>query len=410
MRILYLSAWFPYPPDNGIKIRTLSLIKALARRHEVDVAALSAQPPNEEQLAALRPYCRNILTEARRPYRPGGLEALLGFFSPLPRSVASTYSPAMAAAVRHAASHFTPDLVICGEISMAPYALALRRLPRILEALELSLIYETTHRPARILQRWRGRLTWIKHAAYVRRYLSHFDACTVASPTELRRVRELAPGPSRLAAVPNGTDLERNTFGSDQPEPDMLIYSGALTYEANFDAVNFFLSEVFPLILAQRPATRLQITGGLAGVPVERLPQSPAVTFTGYLDDVRPAIQHSSVAVVPLRSGGGTRLKILESLALGTPVVATPKGAEGLDLTPGRDLLIAETPADFAAAVLGLLGNPGLREAMRQSGRQAVEARYDFAKIGEAFCDFVEDVAAKSGRIKGRVGEKIETA
>jgi glycosyltransferase involved in cell wall biosynthesis len=152
----------------------------------------------------------------------------------------------------------------------------------------------------------------------------------------------------------------------------------------------------------------------LTGVPIQRLPQDPGVTFSGYLDDIRPAIADSMVNIVPLRSGGGTRLKILESLALGTPVVATPKGAEGLDLISGRDLLIAEQPAEFAHAVLSLLASPDLRETLRHNGRKAVEARYDFAKIGESFCAFTENVVAETGAIARQTreasGKKIEPA
>jgi glycosyltransferase involved in cell wall biosynthesis len=155
--------------------------------------------------------------------------------------------------------------------------------------------------------------------------------------------------------------------------------------------MEFFLHEIFPLIQAQRPQVKLYITGKLAGVPVDRLPRNEGVIFTGYLDDIRPRVAQSWVTIVPLQIGGGTRLKVLESLALGTPVVATGKGAEGLDLAPGRDLLIADKPADFAAAVLRLLQNPTLRETLSRNGRAAVK-KYDWQIIGQNFCNFVERI------------------
>jgi glycosyltransferase involved in cell wall biosynthesis len=414
MRILYLTDWFPFPPDNGIKIRILSLLKALAKHHLVDLVSFTREPPTDAQFDALRPYCRNVLTQAYRTYSPRRLDALLGFLSPSPRSVVSTYSPAMAAAVKQAAAQFASDVVIAEELGMAPYALAVPDRPRLLEGLELSLIYDASRRPGPLPSRLRRRLTWIKHGGYVRRTLRHFAACTVASPTEQALAREVAPGMAQVAVVPNGTDLERNPLGTDLPEPDSLVYSGALTFQSNFDAVDYFLRKIFPLVLAQRPGARLRITGGLTGVPTAQLPQHAGVTFTGYLDDVRPVIAASMVNIVPLRSGGGTRLKILESLALGTPVVATPKGVQGLELIPGRDLLVAERPADFAEAVLSLLANPALRETLRHNGRKAVEARYDFAKIGESFCGFMERVvaetAAQAQRARGASGKKIEPA
>jgi glycosyltransferase involved in cell wall biosynthesis len=397
MRVLYLSDWFPFPADNGIKARTLNLIKSLSRRHVVDLVSFTPGGPSDEQLKALQPYCRTVLVEVARPYDPRSPKALLGFFSSQPRSVVDSYSPAMMAAVRRAATEFAPEVVIAAEISMAPYALAVPGLPRILEGVELSTLYESNRRAPNLFKRLRSRLTWWKHARYVGRSLRAFDACTVASELEQKRVRRVAPHLARIAIVPNGADLEHNRFGCDQAEPDSLIYSGALTYQANFEAVDYFLRDIFPLVQARRPGARLCITGELSGVPTERLSQYPGITFTGYLEDIRPSITRSMVSVVPLRSGGGTRLKILESLALGTPVVATPKGAEGLELTPGRDLLIAEQPADFAEAVLSLLAEPGLRETLRLNGRRAVEAKYNFATIGETFCALTEAVVAEAG-------------
>jgi len=130
---------------------------------------------------------------------------------------------------------------------------------------------------------------------------------------------------------------------------------------------------------------------------VDRLPNRDGVVFTGYVDDVRPVVARSWVGIVPLLTGGGTRLKILESLALGTPVVSTSKGAEGLDLVPGRDILIADEPADFADAVLRVLRDASLRETLSGNGRRAV-ARYDWQAIGPEFCDFVEEIAVNGKR------------
>jgi glycosyltransferase involved in cell wall biosynthesis len=414
MRVLYLSRWFPFPPDNGSKARTLNLIKALSRRNSVDLVAFAAEPPAPSQLEALRPYCRTILSQPYRKSRPGSVETVLGLFSPRPRSVVSTYSATMEAAVKEAAAAFTPDVVIIGQMGMAPYGQALPGTPRILEEVELSTLFEASRRPGSAISRFRRWLTWWKHARYAGACLRTVAGFTVVSEQEAMLVRAVAPPHTRLAVVPNGVDLEHNPLSSEQLEPDTLIYSGALTYQANFEAVDFFLREIFPIIHAGRPGVQLRITGGLAGAATERLPQFTGVTYTGYLSDIRPAIARSAVSIVPLRSGGGTRLKILESLALGTPVVSTPKGAEGLDLVPGRDLLVAEHPAEFAQAVLGLLADPGLRQTLRHNGRHAVENIYDFAAIGAAFSDFVEGVVSETRAGAGfqprSAGDKIGLA
>ena len=171
---------------------------------------------------------------------------------------------------------------------------------------------------------------------------------------------------------------------------DTLIYSGALTYHANFDAVNYFLHDIFPLIQKECPDARLYITGSLEGVPLDQLPENDAVAFTGYLDDIRPAIARSWISIVPLRVGGGTRLKILEAMALGTPVVATSKGAEGLELIPDHDIVLADTPATFAESVLSLLNDPARRLQLSAHGRRIVSTKYTWQKIGQQFIEFVE--------------------
>ncbi len=398
MHILFLSRWFPYPPDNGSRIRIFNLLKHLSARHTIDLISFTGEPPAEEQLAVLRSLCRSVAVIRYRPFQPRRWKALLGFFSPRPRSVIDTYNPAMQALVKRAGREGEVERVIASQIDMAPYALTLPGTPRIFEELELTGLYENFIRQRSLWHRLRQGLMWRKTARYAAGLLRAFDGCTVVSEAERERVRAVRPGYRPVAVIPNGVDVAHLTGAFGAPEADTLIYSGALTYRANFEAVDFFLREVFPLIRAERPNARLAITGKLDGVPVERLPGREGVVFTGYLNDNRPAVARSWISVVPLLAGGGTRVKILESLALGTPVVATRKGAEGLELIPERDLLIADDPAAFAAAVGRVLRDPDLRAALSENGRRAVEGRYDWKVIGQHFCEFVEATAAQSVR------------
>ena len=188
------------------------------------------------------------------------------------------------------------------------------------------------------------------------------------------------PGYEGLAIVPNGVDLEVNSGDFGAPRPDTLIYSGALTYDANFDAMAFFLRDVFPLIRARRPNVHLRITGGYQGVPIEQLPLGTGVELTGYLDNIQLAVAQSWLCVVPLRVGAGTRLKILEAMALGTPVVSTSKGAEGLEVTHGEDILIADEPEEFANGVVRLLEDRDLRARLSINGRRLVEETYSWER------------------------------
>lgn len=409
MRILFLSRWFPYPPDNGARIRVYNLLSGLAAQHEVTLLSFTEGPASAEHVAAMRQVCAGVETTPYRPFRPNRLRALAGLLSPLPRSVIDTESAEMHALVAQALRGQRFDVVIASQIDMVPYA---RQLPvglKIFEELELTGLYDQFAGERNPLRRMRRALTWWKLSAYVRQLLRDFDAATAVSARERDMIARLAPRSYPLAVVPNGVDVARYSGDLGEPEPDTLIYNGALTYSANFDAVSFFAGEILPRIRAQRPGVRLVVTGRHDGVAVERLPEG--VELAGYLPDIRPAVARSWACVVPLRQGGGSRLKILEALAAGTPVISTTKGAEGLNLIPERDILIADTPADFAAATLRVLREPVLREMLRRNGRQAVAAHYDWQPIVQRLLTFIDrlarnaadETAVAPGRVKGDV-------
>lgn len=393
MNVLFLSWWFPYPPDNGSKMRIYNLLRRLSRNHTITLLTFSDDPATDAaHLPALREFCADVQVVQRIPFTPGRWRALRGFVSLWPRVLVETYSQEMVDLVtQHAGAH---DLVIASEIWTSRYALAAGDRPRVLEDLEVAPFYE-----GRGLQQdlfWQLRYTpmWWKFRRLVRWLARRFDAITVVSDEGARLLEELAPTHNLLTVVPNGVDLSLYDGAFGQPVPDALIFPGALTFFANYGAMAYFLEEIYPLVKAHRPQTVLRITGKTNGVDLSALPVGDGVIFTGYLDDIRPAVAQSWACVVPLTVGGGTRLKILESLALGTPVVATSKGAEGLDVTPGEDILIADEPADFADAILCLLGDQALRAKLAANGRRLVKERYSWEtcaqKLEQLFYQVVE--------------------
>jgi glycosyltransferase involved in cell wall biosynthesis len=286
-------------------------------------------------------------------------------------------------------------MIIASQVDMAPYAVTVPDVPKVFEEIELTTRYEQFSRQSHPAKKAWSRLSWWKLSHYIAQLITRFNGCTVVSEGERQQLQRIAPNYSPVEVIPNGVDTGYYSGNFGEPAANTLIYSGALSYKANFDAMEYFLREIFPLIRAQEPAIKLLITGKVEGVPVERLPNQEGVIFTGYLADIRPALAQSSVSIVPLRLGGGTRLKVLEAFAIGTPVVTTSKGAEGLDVVPNRDLLIADEPAEFATAVLRLLQNPALRESLSRKGQQTVKNKYDWQMIGQQFNNFIETVAVK---------------
>jgi glycosyltransferase involved in cell wall biosynthesis len=396
MRILFLSPWFPYPPSNGSKIRIFNTLKLLAKCHEVSLLTFADanELADHGAVEVLRGYCSTVRALPKRAFHPSSRRALLGFFGLAPRFLAGTRSSEMRTAVAEELGRRDVDLVVASQLDMVPYALDVANVPLLLEELELASFVGAAQLWGRRVERLRRRLTWLKLGTYLRRVLPRFAACTVVSELERANVGLVAPQYNRVHVIPNAIDLTyyRGHFGATRP--DSLVFAGALSYGANFDASQAFLAEEYPLILRAAPNVELRVTGGTAGIDLGGLPRQPGVRFTGYVDDIRPLVAQSTVSVVPLRGGGGTRLKILESMALGTPVVSTTKGAEGLDVTHGEDILIADGPAEFARHVVELLASPGLRQRLADGGRRLVAARYDWDHVGEALSVIVQQTQA----------------
>jgi len=377
VNILFLSWWFPYPPDNGSRMRIYNLLLQLSRDHAITLLTFSDDPATDAvHLPALREFCADVQVVRRVPFTPGRWRALRGFLSPWPRFFVESHSREMADLVaRRAGEH---DVVIASEFGMSRYALAAGDRPKVLEDLEIALFYEGRGFQQDFFWRLRYGPMWWKFTRLVRRLARQFDAITLVSDEEARLLEKIAPIHNLLTVVPNGVDLHLYDGDFGSPVPDSLIFPGALTFFANYGAMAYFLEEVYPLVKARQPRTVLRITGKTDGVDLSALPAGDGVIFTGYLDDIRPAVAQSWACVVPLKVGGGTRLKILEALALGTPVVATSKGAEGLEATPGEDILVADEPEDFADAVLRLLDDQALRAKLAANGRRLVEESYSW--------------------------------
>ena len=400
MRILFLSRWFPFPPDNGAKIRIANFIKQLARSNEITLVSFGEQADvdNTDGQKTLRQWCESVEVVPYRAFRPNSLRSFAGLFAPQPRFLTDTYNRRFAEAVHDRRRTGRPDLAVMTELDMVPYSADLPGLPLVLDELETTIHLDACYRGS-MPRRLRARLAWVKLAAYLRRTLPRFASCTVVSEREKANLRRVAPDYRNVEIVPNAIDLDAYTGSFGEPEPNTLVFAGALTYHANLDAARYFLNEVYPLVRQAAPEVRLRITGRTDGVDLGSLPSHPGVQFTGYVPDVRPVVARSWVSVVPLRVGGGTRVKILESMALGTPVVSTAKGAEGLDVTDGLDVVLADEPERLAAKIVEVLRSPELRCHLAAEGRVLVESRYSSTLAGERLRALVDRVALKDDRL-----------
>ena len=206
------------------------------------------------------------------------------------------------------------------------------------------------------------------------------DACVVTSEREVEAVRTSAPD-TPVAVVPNAVDLDYFAPSNTPVEPHTLIFSGTLNYRPNLDAVRYMIDEIWPLVRHRYPDAKLTLTGSTQGVDIRSLTR-PGVRLLGEVPDIRPYVTRAAAVVVPIRIGGGTRLKVLEAMAMGKPIVSTAAGCEGVAVDDGEHLIIADGAPAFASGIFEVFENPALRDALAQGGRRLVETRYSWDLAG----------------------------
>ena len=395
MRLLVVSWWMPYPPDNGTRQRAFNLLKHLSQRHALSLFAFG-EPAGPGDIEPLRALCDRVHIVPPRAV-DGGRLGLEGLFSRVPRYYAQTTSPEMMAMVEAAApGHDAALALTCGA------ALHLRRViptvPSVLDELEVGLLREQFLNERHPLRQLRHGVTWWKYRRFIRSLASSFDRSTVVSDRERQHLHAMGCDVSRIAIVPNGVEV--SALEPVTRRARRLVYPGSVMYSANLDAVRFFVRDVFPIVRRSLPDLVFTVTGATEGVDIADLAAAEGVTFTGRLPEVGALIAESAACVVPLRVGGGTRLKVLQAMALATPVVSTSKGIEGLDVEAGRHLLVADTPDALAAEIVRVVSDEALGARLTSQARALVEARYEWGPIARTLEGVIEDAVddRRSGR------------
>jgi glycosyltransferase involved in cell wall biosynthesis len=405
MKILYISPWFPYPPINGAKIRIYNLIRQLSKHHEITLLAFPQTIPLEEarsSIPKLSQYCQSIKVLPFKSFTPQSKSTYRGFLSLKPRSIVHTQSPQIANMIEETVKSDFYDLILVSEVS-APsvasfYASKIKGIPKILDALEIALYRDAYHNQTHLIKRIRNGLTWFKYRRFTQKVLQQSDSCTVPSKQEKNNLEKLVPANYPIEIIPHCLDIAhyQDSYG---PIEQSLVFTGSFSYHANFDAVRFLLEEIYPNVQKQNPDIKMKIIGSTKQTQLNQLPLDNSIIFTGLLEDVRPEIARSWLSVVPLRVGAGTRLKIIESMALGTPVISTSKGAEGLNVDPGENILIADDPQEFSQAILKVLESPTLREKLSLAGLRLVTEQYSSEFMGRKFEDLFNRMPSISGAV-----------
>lgn len=391
MNILFLSRWYPFPPNNGSKLRVFHLLRALAAQHTITLLSFrEAQEDVDREAPEIRSLCREIHTVPWPKFNPASGTSILGLLNPKPRSVLDSHSPEMAAKIQQLIAQNQFDVIIASQVGTAGYGRYFQDIPALFEEVEMGIYHEQLAQADSFSSRLRYRLTLAKQKNYLRELLPYFNTCTVVSEPEQALVKAAVSGYNDVEIIPNCMNLADYDRVRVEKRPNSLIFTGSFTYHVNHQAMEWYVREVNPLVQAQIPDVQLSITGDHANLP---LPPADNVTLTGFVDDIRSWIASSCISLAPIFMGGGTRLKILEAMALHTPVVATSKGAEGLDVEHGKHLLLADTPQDFADAVVSLLRNPDRYKQIADNGYQLIAEKYNWPSVTPRFLHLVERTA-----------------
>ena len=402
LRILWVKIGGLWPLNMGGRLRSFHTIAELARRHRVTVLTTHGPADDFDELARQLGDCERVRSVPYAIPKAG----TLGFAAALARSWLSPYPadlwkcriPALQARV-HEALAAGVDVCVADFLVSMPNMPRTTRVPTVL--FEHNVEYMIWKRLSEVERRaWRRALLAIEWRK-MRRYESW--ACRRARLTiavsEADRALLAAGAPTAdIRAIPTGVDTAYFHPNGTAEKPATLVFTGSMDWYPNEDAILDFIATTLPEVRRQMPGVSLAVVGRNPSDRLKAAGAAAGVQVTGTVPDVRPHVAEAAVYIVPLRVGGGTRLKIFEALAMGKAVVSTTVGAEGLPIVPGEHFLQADGAAEFARAVVGLLEDSGRREALGLAGRRLVEARYSWEQVGRQFERYCEEIVSSHAR------------
>jgi polysaccharide biosynthesis protein PslH len=399
MRILVIDEDFPYPLDSGKRIRSFNLLSRLAANHELHFLAYG-QSGTESFEAAAAARMNPIAVPAELSPQSGAmfyLRLLANLFSPDPYIVARHYSSVFQKAFDETVARLRPDVITCEWSPYATFMKDVRGIPRVAVAqnVEYRIWQRYYEHETSLHRKWYIGRQAPKVAAFEQRIFNMVEGAVAVSDEEAVELKALNPN-LRVRVVENGVDLKFFKPAPDEPERESLVFVGAMHWRPNQDAVCWFVQEIFPILRARRPDISIVVVGQSPPPHIQKLDLLPGVHIAGRVEDVRPYVDSAAVYVVPLRIGGGTRLKILEALAMKKAVVSTSVGAEGLAVADGMHLMIADGAEPFADRIDLLLRDSALRRELGERGRKLVEEQYGWDRLAGKLETFLNEMVGKS--------------
>jgi sugar transferase (PEP-CTERM/EpsH1 system associated) len=399
MKILWLKTELLHPVDKGGKIRTYQMLKHLRRQHYITYLTL-CDPATDTPSAYLdaEEYCHHLAAIphiARKKFSPAFYcELGLNLGSPLPYAIQRYRSARMQEAIKNALLKVDYDVVVCDFLTPSINMPERLSVPTVLFQHNVEAIIWARHyqnstnklKKAFFFNQWR------KMQNYERQVCQRFDAVVAVSDVDRDLMRQEF-GLDRVYDVPTGVDTQYFAPAPAEANPFELVFTGSMDWMPNEDAILYFAEQVLPKVAATIPEVKLTVVGRNPGAKLAALAAADSrITITGRVDDVRPFINRAAAYVVPIRVGGGTRLKIYEAMAMAKPVISTTIGAEGLAVRNGEELLIADEPQSFARAVISVLQERAFAEQLGRAAREVVCEQFSWQRAAAAFGQVCERV------------------
>jgi len=387
MRILWLKSDLLVPLDKGGRLRTWHLMRHLAKWHDITYLSFS-ENGQDRSASAMREVAKRIVTVPRSDPAKRSLlfymDAARYLADPLPYAVAKYRSAAYKVQLQSLLRESSFDLIVCDFLVPAVNLPKALPCPAVIftHNVESEIWRRHAETKATVAARWLYRMQHKRMLRFEEETLMRFDGVLAVSDADRETLVRLYPNLSTkpTSVVRTGVDTEYFVPSRTEPSEPRLVFTGSMDWLPNEDAMTYFCHDILPLIREQEPRVRLSIVGR-APTPAVRALASDVVDVTGTVDDVRPYMERAAVYIVPLRIGGGTRLKIFEAMSAGKAVVSTTIGAEGLPIVDGTHAIVADEPRTFASAVLSLLRDAARRKALERAARSLVVEQYDWSAV-----------------------------
>jgi glycosyltransferase involved in cell wall biosynthesis len=398
MKVLFLTQVLPYPLDSGPKIRGYYVLRQLATEHEVTLVTFIRTEQEIRQAEHLRDYCKEIrFVPMVRSGLRNAVHMARSLLSSRPFVIERDRSTRMRRLLQEVVSAEAHDVVHADQINMAQYALELPAKRRILDV--HNAVWRIVHRLGQGtpwgLRRMLLELEWRKMQRYERGVCSRFDRIVCVSNEDRRALAPAGSEEQRMHVIPITVD----TAALPQLERDegsqCIISVGTMFWPPNVEGLLWFVNLVYPLVRREVPEASLQVIGARPAAEIMRQAQTDSsIEVLGYVEDITPQLSHSAVFIVPLKSGGGMRVKILDAWARGIPIVSTSIGCEGIEkAVHGENVLIGDGPVEFADHVVKLIRSASLSERLVRNGRRTVEASYDWRSVYRTYSRLYQEIS-----------------